>query len=545
MVFSCEKSLYPSPLVSQVSKTRECSREPTKENKVEKYFDTATGKVRIVDSKKNLLAPKDQALHIMQTLKIGELKCLVMYDSGANVNMIEGRAAEFLNLQVVDRSSTVISGITDTKVRTDFGTYKFNIGPTREGYSHEIIAHGTSHLSASIPKYNFEEINQELRASGKIPEATELPCNIGGTSVRLLLGVKDVRLQPKFLFRMDSGVAVFESPFMDVHGSRLCYGGCHPSLSLQVPAGLSPSVNLASVDLLSTGDRTVARTAYVFKCKTKKKFRSLVSVSSSDTNTKESGMSATGSGCVRKGIAPKVMPSQHSKQTSMQLGTNFVPDKVKCILIMIILGLFLFFQRSSCFNNSLENWFLYAPPFCSLTFMTGCTRNCSDNGVHSDSLIFCDSDWKGAPPFCSLTFMTPMVLVLGILGIVDLDKMFRKRWHLPSLDFIANDGLLVFICVFYRLIFRLLSGKRPVCLNENDIGPYSTPWGLGFILDISGFSGLVGLELPTGCCDPLTSSDYGRLPVGALALGPSELLDDTTIWDPPCAVKFNILKTRK
>ena len=177
--------------------------------------------------------------------------------------------------------------------------------------------------------------------------------------------------------------------------------------------------------------------------------------------------------------------------------------------------------------------------------MTGCTRNCSDNGVHSDSLIFCDSDWKGAPPFCSLTFMTPMVLVLGILGIVDLDRMFRKRWHLPSLDFIANDGLLVFICVFYRLIFRLLSGERPVCFNENDIGPYPTSLGLGFILDISGFSGLVGLELPTRYCDPLTSSDYGRLPGGALALGPSELLDDTTIWDPPCAVKFNILKTRK
>ena len=134
----------------------------------------------------------------------------------------------------------------------------------------------------------------------------------------------------------------------------------------------------------------------------------------------------------------------------------------------------------------------------------------------------------------------PMILASGILGFDDLDNMFREHWLLPTLlvHFITNVNFLAVGCVFYQLISRLI-------LMRNNIGSYSTPLGLSFILDVSGFSGLVGLELPKRCCDPFASLDYGRLSGGALALGPSELLDDTTIWDPPCAVKFSILKTRR
>ena len=134
----------------------------------------------------------------------------------------------------------------------------------------------------------------------------------------------------------------------------------------------------------------------------------------------------------------------------------------------------------------------------------------------------------------------PVVLVLKISGFNSLDGMFRGHWLLPNLlvHFIASVNFLAVNWSFYQLISRLI-------LMRNNIGSYSTPSGLSFTLDVSGFSGLAGLKLPKRCCDPVATLDYGRLPGGALALGPSELLDDTTIWDPPCAVKFNILKTRK
>ena len=107
--------------------------------------------------------------------------------------------------------------------------------------------------------------------------------------------------------------------------------------------------------------------------------------------------------------------------------------------------------------------------------------------------------------------------------------------------FITGISILVTDWSFYQLIPHLI-GMR------NNIGSHSTPSGLSFSFDFSGFSGLAGLEPPKRCCDLVLTLDYGRLPGGAHALGPSELLDDTTIWDPLSAVKSKssqILKTRK
>ena len=67
---------------------------------------------------------------------------------------------------------------------------------------------------------------------------------------------------------------------------------------------------------------------------------------------------------------------------------------------------------------------------------------------------------------------------------------------------------------------------------RTNIDSHSTPSGLSFSLDVSGFSGITGLELPKRCCDSVLTLDYGRLPRDAFALGPSELLDNTTRWDP-------------
>ena len=121
--------------------------------------------------------------------------------------------------------------------------------------------------------------------------------------------------------------------------------------------------------------------------------------------------------------------------------------------------------------------------------------------------------------------------------------MFRGHCLLSSFlgYFITGISILVTDWSFYQLIPHLI-GMR------NNIGSHSTPSGLSFSLDFSGFSGLAGLELPKRCCDLVLTLDYGRLPGGAPALGPSELLDDTTIWDPLSAVKSKssqILKTRK
>ena len=135
--------------------------------------------------------------------------------------------------------------------------------------------------------------------------------------------------------------------------------------------------------------------------------------------------------------------------------------------------------------------------------------------VHPSRIIPRTGRWRNRGKDLSAD---PMILASGILGFDDLDNMFRGHWLLPTLlvHFITNVNFLAVGCVFYQLISRLI-------LMRNNIGSYSTPLGLSFILDVSGFSGLGGLELPKRCCNPVTSLDYGRLPGSALALGPIEL----------------------
>ena len=251
LVLSCIGQLCPTPLVSQISK----SRTPTLEIVGQTYFDTVTGETKPVIPEKNVSDSGHRAFHVMQKLKLGEVECLVMYDNGANANMVHGSMAELLDLPVVDQSESAVTGIADVKVGTR-GVYKLTLGLTQEGCSHEIIAQGAPQITARIPKYDLKEINQEIRASGLLPEETKLPVSVGGTQVRLLLGIKDVRLQPKFLFELDSGIAVYRSPFTDVYGTDLCYGGSHPSISRQSPVtDLCLSVNVLNMDGQPGGGR--------------------------------------------------------------------------------------------------------------------------------------------------------------------------------------------------------------------------------------------------------------------------------------------------
>ena len=105
-----------------------------------------------------------------------------MYDNGANANMVHVSVAELLDLQVIDQSISAVTGISDVKVDT-CGIYKLTLGLSQEGHSQEIIAQGASQITARIPKYDLEEINQEIRDSGLLPENARLPPSIGGTQV--------------------------------------------------------------------------------------------------------------------------------------------------------------------------------------------------------------------------------------------------------------------------------------------------------------------------------------------------------------------------
>ena len=163
---------------------------------------------------------------ILQNLKIGSSECLVFFDTGANSHMIDGNIASKEGLQTISIEQTRLRLIAGGQVESEFGKFRFNLGPGDNDKYHEITAVGMNELSTEFHKYGLEEINLEyLKYASDGEKEHILPKTVGGSKVHLLLGIKNTKIQPVLIKVLPSGVGVYLSPFEDVEGSRIIYAG--------------------------------------------------------------------------------------------------------------------------------------------------------------------------------------------------------------------------------------------------------------------------------------------------------------------------------
>ena len=77
-------------------------------------------------------------------------------------------------------------------------------------------------VTAGFGKYDLKEVIKEYRSSANPEELNDiLPETVGGSRVHLLLGIKNMRIQPTLIKVLPSGVGVYLSPFKDIWGSRI------------------------------------------------------------------------------------------------------------------------------------------------------------------------------------------------------------------------------------------------------------------------------------------------------------------------------------
>ena len=75
---------------------------------------------------------------------------------------------------------------------TEYGNFRFNLGPEEDKIYHEITAVGMKNVTAGLGKYELEEIGQEFISTASSTEKKYiLPKTVGGTKIHLLLGVKN------------------------------------------------------------------------------------------------------------------------------------------------------------------------------------------------------------------------------------------------------------------------------------------------------------------------------------------------------------------
>jgi hypothetical protein len=195
-------------------------------------FDTKTGEKADNKELNPKDSPQDDAFFLMQWINIGASECLVLFDRGSNVNLIDGNMAEREGLQVMSDKTAAIKVVGGEEVSTQFGKYKVILGSKDTGEFHTLVCHGISQVTTELGRYPLHEINHEVRTQTNVINPCDpLPASVGGSTAHLLIGIKDIALDPVLLTTLQSGIGVYRSPFTDKYGSNICYGGAHPVFS--------------------------------------------------------------------------------------------------------------------------------------------------------------------------------------------------------------------------------------------------------------------------------------------------------------------------
>ena len=92
---------------------------------------------------------------------------------------------------MISDKTSAIRVVGGSEIKTERGTYRFNLGPGEDKVYHEIVAIGMSSVTTEFTKYDLSEICKEYKNDAIGEESkTVLPETTGGSKVHLLLGIK-------------------------------------------------------------------------------------------------------------------------------------------------------------------------------------------------------------------------------------------------------------------------------------------------------------------------------------------------------------------
>ena len=214
---------------------------PQTEHEFNPVIHTQTGQTKGYNEVVIIPEITEHAAYLMQTIKIGNSEILVFFYRGANVNLISGELAETEGLTKSSLKPTRLTVVGGNSIRTQYGQYKFCLGPTNNDEYHEISCQGIENVTGPFKRYDLSDLNREFKNS--LDENPGLlPVYSAGGEVKLLLGIRNTYLDPTLVKILPSGVRVYPSPFKDIWGSRIMYAGPHTTFTSE-PDDLDSQVN--------------------------------------------------------------------------------------------------------------------------------------------------------------------------------------------------------------------------------------------------------------------------------------------------------------
>ena len=118
-------------------------------------FNSQTGDQVTVQSESVEPEVPENSSYILQNIKLGKSECLVFFDNGANSHLIDGNLAVREGLQPISSEKTRLGLIAGGQVESEFGKFRFNLGPGDNDKYHEITAVGMNEVTSEFHRYDM------------------------------------------------------------------------------------------------------------------------------------------------------------------------------------------------------------------------------------------------------------------------------------------------------------------------------------------------------------------------------------------------------
>ena len=94
-------------------------------------------------------------------------------------------------------------------MQSDFGQYAAVLGPDAMGEHHEVECQAVESITTNFPTFDLRQAVDE--AQNHMGKWRKFPPKIGGTEVKLLIGIASTQLAPQMLWSLPNGLCVYES----------------------------------------------------------------------------------------------------------------------------------------------------------------------------------------------------------------------------------------------------------------------------------------------------------------------------------------------
>ncbi len=182
---------------------------------------------------------RDSAIYMLQTIMIDGKAFTLFFDGGCKEFVSRFEAIQRLNKEryaLEEEGPIDLGGVGDIRITTPHGRYQVRL-PLASGKNSVMSGVCLEKITSTLPTYPLKgDIEKEIHGAyklggGDVKDLLALFQSVGG-DVDFMVDSQFMREFPNQIFKLPSGLTIYESPFLNPDGSRGVIGGPHALISL-------------------------------------------------------------------------------------------------------------------------------------------------------------------------------------------------------------------------------------------------------------------------------------------------------------------------